>query len=147
CGETASPSSPPSPPEVCATPGIVMTVLGLPPPAGIRLIFPLSRSATSASRPGRNAIPHGTASPVATVVTFGDAAVVADGGAPAPSSAPQAAGTTMNTAAAAAAKAVRRDMPPSLPRPTLRPNPTHRDADRGPPSDRLRPWPSPVRLP
>ena len=48
-------------------PGTVITRRGSPPPAGMRRIRPLSRSATSASPSGRNAIPHGTSSPVATV--------------------------------------------------------------------------------
>src|SRR4051794_30444977 len=79
CGETANPSKPPSP--TADTPGTVMTVRGLPPFAGIRRIFPVVRSATSASPPGRNAIPHGTWSSVDTVRrvgTRGDAVGVAD---------------------------------------------------------------------
>ena len=64
-GETASPSSPPSP-ALRATPGTVITALAAPrrrrESAGSA---PSSRSATSASPSGRNAIPHGTSSPVA----------------------------------------------------------------------------------
>src|ERR1700754_2000960 len=86
CGETANPSRPPSP--TADTPGTVMTARGRPPFAPIRSTFPVVRSATSASPPGRNAIPHGTWSPVATVrrvgtrgdrVGAGDAVAVALG--------------------------------------------------------------------
>src|SRR3954454_21519576 len=48
-----------------------MTVRARLPFAGIRRIFSVVRSATSASPPGRNAIPHGTCSPVATVRRVG----------------------------------------------------------------------------
>src|SRR5262245_51187434 len=48
-----------------------MTARARPPFAGIRRIFPVGRSATSASPPGRNAIPHGTSSPVDTVRPVG----------------------------------------------------------------------------
>src|SRR3954469_17456155 len=58
-----------------------MTVRARPPFAAIRRIFPVVRSATSASPPGRNAIPHGTWSSVDTVRrvgTRGDAVGVGD---------------------------------------------------------------------
>ena len=60
-GETASPSSPPSPARGHARDRHDRR--GLPPPAGIRRIRPVVRSATSASPSGRNAIPHGTRQP------------------------------------------------------------------------------------
>src|SRR4051812_41305737 len=69
CGERANPRSPPSP--AADTPGTVMAVRGRPPLAAIRRIFPVVRSATSASPPGRKAIPQGTWSPVATVRRVG----------------------------------------------------------------------------
>src|SRR4051794_39207217 len=52
-----------------------MTRLGEPPPAGMRRMRAVVRSETSASPFGRNAIPQGTDSPVATVRRAGGVAV------------------------------------------------------------------------
>ena len=48
---------------------------GAPSPAGRRRIFPVSRSLTSASPPGRNAMPHGVVNPVATSRAWAGASV------------------------------------------------------------------------
>src|SRR3954451_1151621 len=68
------PRSPPSPASR-ATPGTVITRRGEPPPAGIRSTRAVVRSDTSASPSGRNALPHGTDKPVATVRRAGGVAV------------------------------------------------------------------------
>src|SRR4051812_49440320 len=52
-----------------------MTRLGEFPPAGMRMMRAVVRSETSASPSGRNAIPHGTDKPVATVRRAGGVAV------------------------------------------------------------------------
>src|SRR5580765_5531142 len=63
CGSTASPNNPPS--ADAFTSSTSPTSLTCPP--AIRLIFPESRSATNALLSGKNASPHGTSIPVATV--------------------------------------------------------------------------------
>ncbi len=63
------PSSPPSP--AATTPGTRSTTRALPWPSR-RRILPVSRSATSAPPPGRNAIPHGASrSRAITRLSFG----------------------------------------------------------------------------
>src|SRR5690348_10323210 len=62
-GSTASPSNPPS--AEAFTPSTVPTSVTRPPT--IRLIVAVSRSATNALLSGKNAKPHGTWIPVATV--------------------------------------------------------------------------------
>ena len=107
---------------------MVVTVVGLPRPGTRCRTRPLSRSATSRVRSGRNASPHGVSSPVAT--TWGVPAVrgpagVRDGdgddagsetlGVPAaePPPAPLHAAASATTSTAGTA---RRVMPPTFPR-------------------------------
>src|SRR3954467_4967547 len=60
------PSRPPSPAPV-STPGTFITTRLDEPSPATRRMRPVVRSPTRASPPGRNAIPHGTCSPVAIV--------------------------------------------------------------------------------